>query len=355
MDYWQERSIALKQQQIDTADVLILFLKDLYSKTSIKINKDILYWYSKFAVNNKMSLREAKIQLNKSELEEFKWSLEEYTSFARLNGLGEYEKQLVNASARVHVTRLETLKTSLNHYVVEVLNTENNKLTEHLKDTYTDNYNRRVFDIQQKVGMGKPFEQVNPNMVDELVKKPWTNDKLTYSQRIWGKHQTDLKDMLNNELSQSLIKGEDSARVSFKIVNKFKVKIGDATRLVQTESAYIASMSDKSVYEEMGVKKFIYIATLDNRTSDTCIFMDNQIFPIDQYRIGKTVPPLHPNCRSTTGPYDYDVKGERIATAQDDSSYFVPADMNYEEWRKQFPEDAKNIVKKRKPKEDKTK
>ena len=41
MDYWQERSVALKQKQIDTADALILFLKDLYAKTSIKINKDI--------------------------------------------------------------------------------------------------------------------------------------------------------------------------------------------------------------------------------------------------------------------------------------------------------------------------
>ena len=45
---------------------------------------------------------------------------------------------------------------------------------------------------------------------------------------------------------------------------------------------------------------------------------------------------MHPNCRSTTIPYFEDLEGNRIARAEDGSSYHVPGDMTFEQWQEQL-------------------
>jgi len=42
---------------------------------------------------------------------------------------------------------------------------------------------------------------------------------------------------------------------------------------------------------------------------------------------------MHPNCRSTTIAYFGDVSGKRIARDDMGNNYYVPADMNYRDWR----------------------
>ena len=55
-----------------------------------------------------------------------------------------------------------------------------------------------------------------------------------------------------------------------------------------------------------------------------------------EYKIGVTVPPFHPWCRGCTAPYFEDMKGlgTRAARRKDGTSYEVPDDMTYTEWKK---------------------
>jgi hypothetical protein len=60
---------------------------------------------------------------------------------------------------------------------------------------------------------------------------------------------------------------------------------------------------------------------------------------MSQWEVGVTAPPFHVNCRSCTAPYfedDFGVAGMRAARAEDGSTYEVPADMTYKEWKGQF-------------------
>jgi SPP1 gp7 family putative phage head morphogenesis protein len=77
----------------------------------------------------------------------------------------------------------------------------------------------------------------------------------------------------------------------------------DAFRLIRTESAHVDGEvlleSFKQAKAELGYTKYIFDATIDNRTSEICAEKDNKSYYIDEAVIGENFPPLHPNCRST--------------------------------------------------------
>ena len=66
--------------------------------------------------------------------------------------------------------------------------------------------------------------------------------------------------------------------------------------------------------------------------------MDGQILKAKDIQPGITVPPFHPNCRCTTAPVDEfaDEDDTRLARNEDGETFEVPADMTFEEWKKQF-------------------
>ncbi len=62
----------------------------------------------------------------------------------------------------------------------------------------------------------------------------------------------------------------------------------------------------------------------------------------DEYLPGSTAPPLHPNCRSTIAGSLYGPNkkktGTRIARNDKGKTYYVPADMTYNEWYNKYIE-----------------
>lgn len=77
------------------------------------------------------------------------------------------------------------------------------------------------------------------------------------------------------------------------------------------------------------VEGYTFVATLDNRTTPICQALDGQSFEMGQ----GPLPPMHPNCRSTTIPklssdFDFLDKG---AVRSSENGY-VPAKETYYEW-----------------------
>ena len=120
-----------------------------------------------------------------------------------------------------------------------------------------------------------------------------------------------------------------------------------AARLIMTEQAFFASAATKDSYLEFGVKEFEIIATLDSHTSEICRDLDGRHFPMKDYEPGVTAAPFHVYCRSTTCPY-FDAEfteGEmRAARGEDGKTYYVPADMKYEDWKRTIAKDQGEIA-----------
>lgn len=334
-DYWKKRSDQIASRQFKKADSLNDRLELEYRRAYKSIQKDIDAFYGRFASNNQVTLIEAKKILDKGELKEFKLTVEEFTKLAKGNESGSWTKELNNVYYRTRITRYEALQIQIRQQIEMLKAQEYQELTTLLSDTYTDTYHRTLYEIQKGVGFGVSFARVDDRLVQTVITKKWAGSD--YSSRIWDDKSKLLRE-LETRLTQSFIRGDSLDKVTKAVQDRMNVSKSNAQRLVRTESAHIMGEATAKGYQESGVvKQYQFLATLDSRTSPICQSMDNRVFDLSDKQVGVNYPPLHANCRSTTVAYFGDEEpSERIARGKDGKTYYVPADMNYEEWKQKY-------------------
>ena len=338
--YWAGRFTQLEQSNHRKAEEVMRDIDSAYRAASREIESQLSTWYGRFANNNGIvDMAEARRLLNSRELQEFRWTVNDYIRHGKENGVSaDWSKQLENASARWHVSRLEAIKVQMQNTVETLFGNQLDALDSLAKDTFLSQYKHVAFEIQKGAGIGFDIVGINPAAIKTAIYKPWTLDGRNFSDRIWSNKDA-LINELHKQLTQNLMIGGDLNRVVEQLEKKMGVSRYNAARLVFTENAYIQAIATGESYRETGVKKFQFMATLDDRTSDICRDMDGNIFDIKDYQPGITVPPLHPWCRSTTVPYSDYLKGigERIARDPDTGkNYYVPREMTYHQWEKTF-------------------
>lgn len=336
-DYWRKRFEQLEEAQNNKSVKYYLELEKQYKLAINSIEKDILAWYNRFAKNEGISLLEAKKLLNTRELEEFKWSVEEYIRHGKENAINQkWMKELENASARVHITRLEALKLQIQQQVEVLYGNELDGIDKLMRDIYTSGYYHTAFNVQQGVNVGWSLMSLDTNRINKVISKPWTSDGLNFSERIWGKHRPALVNELHTKLTQSIIRGENPKNLVNDFAKRFNVSKSQAKNLIMTESAFFASASRKDCFSDLDVEKYEIIATLDLRTSNICRELDGKIFDMKDYQVGITAPPFHCRCRTTTAPWFEDEEGYRAARGEDGKTYYVPSSMKYNEWYEKY-------------------
>ena len=336
-DYWRKRFEQLEEAQNNKSVKYYLELEKQYKLAMNSIEKDILAWYNRFAKNEGISLLEAKKLLNTRELEEFKWSVEEYIKYGKENAINQkWMKELENASARVHITRLEALKLQIQQQVEVLYGNELDGIDKLMRDIYTSGYYHTAFNVQQGVNVGWSLMSLDTNRINKVISKPWTSDGLNFSERIWGKHRPALVNELHTKLTQSIIRGENPKNLVNDFAKRFNVSKSQAKNLIMTESAFFASASRKDCFNDLDVEKYEIIATLDLRTSNICRELDGKIFDMKDYQVGITAPPFHCRCRTTTAPWFEDEEGYRAARGEDGKTYYVPSSMKYNEWYEKY-------------------
>lgn len=92
----------------------------------------------------------------------------------------------------------------------------------------------------------------------------------------------------------------------------------DAASITQTAIATVAGETRQEYYAANSdiIGEELYVATLDDRTTEECAALDGETFPIGE----GPQPPIHWNCRSTRVPViDGEVLGERPAVSATDA------------------------------------
>ncbi len=333
-EYWAERFRQLTETQTLADEELIKEFENLYKQAQTEIESKIARWYMKFAENNEISMSEAKKLLKADELEEFRWTVEEYIKHGEENIDDVFTKQLVNASSKVHISRYEALLTELRQTAEKIMGTQASKLTEHLKTAYSENYLHTAFEIQKGTGVGTYLGGVDERSLEQIIKKPWASDGSNFSERIW-KDRNSLVSEIDTQLKRNIALGKGPDEAVKAISKRFETSKSNAYRLVMTESAAISAKATKQCYDDLEVEEFEVLETLDKHTCEICGAMDGKHFPKSQYEIGVTVPPFHPRCRGTTVPYFDDMEGygERAARDLDGNTFYVPADTTYDQWK----------------------
>lgn len=335
--YWNKRMEILEQSRYDGDVQSYHEIERIYRKQMAEMQKEINAWYGRFAKNNEISLADARKLLDAKELDELKWNVEDYIKYGEENALDQkWIKQLENASARYHISRLEALQLQIQQRAEAVMSGELDVIDARVREVYQENYYHTAFEFQRGVGIGWDLERLDDRRIDNVIKKPWAVDGKNFSERIWEQRDK-LVNTLHQELTQSIIRGEDPERAVQALADRMHVSQSNARRLIMTESAAMASAAQKDCYNELDVEKYKIVATLDDLTCDVCAGLDGQVFKMSEYNVGTTAPPFHPNCRTVTVPYFADdTDSKRAARGADGKTYLVPADTKYTEWKAAF-------------------
>lgn len=335
-EYWKKRFEILEKSAVSKGASYYSSLEEEYRRASKSIESEISTWYTRFATNNQITLSEARKLLNSSELAEFKWTVQEYIKFGEENALnGQWMKQLENASARVHISRLEALKVQMQQQMEVLYGNQTDGIDTLARKIYSDGYYHTAFEIQKGFNVGWDLQSLNEKQLSKVLNKPWTADNQTFRDKCW-KQKTDLVSTVSTELTQAIMRGDSPDKAIKTISEKFDVAKNKAGRLVMTESAFFASEAQKDCFNELNVERFEIIATLDSHTSQICQDLDGQVFDMKDFQAGVTAPPFHPWCRSTTVPYFEDNFTERAARDAEGNTYYVPSTMKYADWKESF-------------------
>ena len=333
--YWKKRFEALEAASNAYGQQTFRQIEPAFDKAQREIQKQIESWYGRFAKNNNITMQEAKKLLSTTELKEFRWDVKEYIKYGRENDLNQaWMKELENASARVHVNRLEALKIRTQHAAEVAFGNEIDCIDALARKVYTEDYYHTIYEIQKGFGIGWEIGQIDERKLEALISKPWAADGKNFSERVW-QQRSQLVSELHTQLTRTCILGKAPDDAINAISKKFNVTKNQAGRLVMTEQAYFHSVAQQQAFNDLDVEEFEVVATLDSHTSEICQEMDGKHFPMKDYQPGVTAPPFHVWCRSVTVPWFEDnYTGERAARDEDGNTYYVPDSMTYKDWKK---------------------
>lgn len=337
-EYWARRLKNMEGALLDQSFGYVENMERQFAAAQAEVERQIAAWYQRFADANGITFADAKRLLTKGELAEFHWTVGEYIAHGQQNALdGAWIKQLENASARVHITRLEALKLQIQQQAELLYANQLDFVDAAARRIYAGSYYGTAFEVQRGLGVGWTMRALNEGAVKKALSRPWTADGQTFRDRCWSNKQA-LVNSVNTRLTQMIIRGEAPDRAISAIAKQFNVSKGKAGRLIMTESAYFASAAQKDCYGELGVERYKIVASFDKDTCELCGAMDGQVFRMSEYQPGLTAPPFHPWCRCCTAPYFEDMEGlgERWSRDPDGAVEKIPADMAFEEWRGKF-------------------
>lgn len=334
-DYWQGRFEQLEKASHKDALTTYSHIEQAFEQAQREIERNINNWYVRFANNNQITISDAKKWLDGKDLKEFKWDVQEYLKYGKENEMNElWMKELENASAKFHISRLEALKLQTQQSLEKLFGNELDEVDRMTSNTYTNNYYHTMFEMQKGFNVGFNIGTIDENKLSKIVSKPWAVDEKNFSERIWN-NKTKMINELHNQLTIMCVQGKSPDSVIKYMSKKFNTSKAQAGNLVMTESAYFSSLAQKDCFKDLDVEEYEIVATLDSHTSSICQEQDGKIYKMNDYQPGVTAPPFHNYCRSTTVPHfndDYDIKDTRAARDEKGNTYYVENDIKYKEW-----------------------
>ena len=336
--YWAQRALARMDSYHKDNDRVVGKVLEAYQAAIKDIDADIERILGAYAKNGSLTREEALQKLTNLEARQTLDSLEKSISGVKDAKLRQELLSRINAPAyRARLTRLEAVKEKLNIEVQRVANVTVREMDKGLFSTAETAFYSATYDMQRRTGRGYSFAEIPTKQIQEVLRNNWSGKH--YSDRVWGNAAATASNM-EHILTKGLMQGKSVRKMADEMAETMNSGKYAATRLIRTETTYVSNAAELKAYEEAGVEKIEYLAQLDGRTSEMCRELDGKLIPVKRAVIGKNVPPVHPNCRSTTLEiFDDDNLADLKRRARDPKTgelIEVPLNMSYKQWEKKF-------------------
>lgn len=331
--YWERRRAQMMYEQMDIAEKAADTIGTEYRNTAKYVHEKIKKNYAKTINKFKIS-DEDMLELMK---EAKAGSYNDLINMAERKGMTELASYLKQSGQKYKYERLMEQAENIDNAINNLAGKESSMTSSALKEVSESTYYKSIYEIQKHTGLAFSFNEWDEKLFSRLAGTKWSGEN--YSKRIWN-NTDELAATLKSEIIQGFITGKTQKEMYKVIMERFGVSAFNAKRIVRTESCYAANEMEMQSYEECGIDTYIFVATLDLRTSDVCAALDGKVFKVKDAMPGVNMPPMHPFCRSTTIE---NIETEtlkklkrRARNPVTGKNELVPADMTYKQWHKKY-------------------
>ncbi len=295
-EYWNERARQDKIKVIKTAEYGVDNLKKLLKKNLDSVEKQIKEFYKKYGDEGKYAE-----SLSYAEFQKYKAKLR---LKAKQNPQDKTLQRLAKQDIpKYRIDRLRALQTDLQIQLTEATRGQEAGIYKTLKDVAK--VSQATTALRFKKTLDVAFDKIASRKLEKILSSDWVGN-MNWSERLWkdrelvGKKVTDI-------LEEGIPQGKSMQDMARDLKDATQSSFNDAFRLIRTESAHVDGEVTldgfRQAQEELGLEYYILDAFLDNRTSDICRKIDEEMkkgkkYRIDEAVVGENYPPLHPNCRT---------------------------------------------------------
>lgn len=275
-------------------------LKAIYREAKKELETDLAFFIERYSKENNLTISDMKKMLNTKERAEFRYTVEGYIKEIERLGADteagkELKKELDILAGRTRVSRREELIAGIKVELAKVSMKENEVTGKHL-----ENVVEFVYKDSMRILGNNTVAKLDPKLITNIVNQKW--DSKNYSDRIWKNRKGLVRQVMKN-VTNGIIQGHDFKKMSKRLAKDMNVGFYQARRLIETETTGALENAKGVVFREMGITKYQFIATIDDRTSEICKSLNGKVFEEKDRQIGVNCPFCHPFCRSVTVPY----------------------------------------------------
>lgn len=346
--YWEQRAVDSIGRMEKAVNGQIPDLVKAFEQARKDLNDKVFYFYTRYAVNNKITLDEAQQALSLSELKDFRSDLAGFEQLAK-DSIGTFNLQVDNLSVKARVTRYEALLAQCDGVLQKLYQEQKKQIEGTATDVYTSEYYHSLFDIEQYTGFKFNYSQPAASAVQKVIEQPVQG--MDISEHLW-RQDIDTGFKIRKTLNNMFVTGrppQDFADQLQKQIGAVRVdadgnvtgtgKKYEAYRLLYNESAHATGQANLQAYEDDDIDEYEIVAALDRTTCDTCGSLDGKHFPRDKAVEGVNYPPIHCNCRCVAAPYiDTGFSSSRMSRDPVTDASVPSTAQTFDEWKAQQDE-----------------
>ncbi len=233
---------------------------------------------------------------------------------------------IVNGIDRFHI--MQDIERSIINVSRDLIDFTTSITDETLLKSYVNSYYKTANIIQDGISVGINYKILRPEFIENVLNANFEGQ--TYSNRIW-RNTNKLASKLYDVVGKGISEGTSIQKLSREVKNAFGTSSFNSQRLIRNEMSRIVSSAQDEIYKDSGVvQELLFVATLDDRTSEICQGLDG-----NRYKLTDSYPKIptdtHIQCRSCYVPI---VDGWQPTKRRDNIEKTNIEYKTYEDWKK---------------------
>ena len=307
---------------VDNTKYTGAFKKGVSRPTNSELEEDAVEGVVQY-LNNNLPIQKEVNEIHDKTFKEIKGNVEEINK-RFLN------QELTKEEAFEEIDKI--LKGTMKDLRIEVTDI----MGKHFAETMTYGYYSTLFKASKAFDIVIKFDSIPKRAIESALKEPFAGG--IFNDRLMKNMDETLKDNLRSIITKGMEEGKSVWKMSQDMREMMGYSKKNCERIIRTETNNFYNRGTLTAYRELEVEKYVFLATLDSRTSEKCQELDLKTFTVDEAETGVNLPPIHPNCRSTTMMYVSDewLKSLDRRARDSEGKSIVIKNMDYAEWYKTY-------------------